>query len=151
MKSEKCFGGKQNKVHLTGMVAASAEGEKLPMFVIGKSVKPRCVTGVIHLPCRYRAQKKSWMDSSLFEEWVQEQDRKFEHQGRKIALIVDNCPTHPQISNLKAIHLVFLPTNSTSKTQPMDLGVIRATKAYYRQGCVKKFITQKSPYPTSLF
>ena len=119
------------------------------MFVIGKSVKPRCFTGVINLPCRYRAQKKSWMGSSLFEEWVREQDRKFERQGRKIALIVDNCPAHPQISNLKAIHLVFLPPNSTSKTQPMDQGVIRATKAYSRQGTVKKFIdavdNKKSP------
>ena len=74
----------------------------------------------LNLPCRYRAQKKSWMDSSLFEEWVREQDRKFERQGRKIALIVDNCPAHPQIANLKAIHLVFLPPHSTSKTQPMD-------------------------------
>ena len=140
MKAEKCIGGKNNKIRLTGLAAANAEGEKLPMFVIRKSVKPRCFTGIINLPCRYRAQKKSWMDSSLFEEWIREQDRKFERQGRKIALIVDNCPAHPQISNLKAIHLVFLPPNSTSKTQPMDQGVIRATKAYYRQGCVKKFI-----------
>ena len=140
LKSEKCIGGKHNKIRLTGLAAANAEGEKLPMFVIGKSVKPRCFTGVINLPCRHRAQKKSWMDSSLFEEWIREQDRKFERQGRKIALIVDNCLAHPQISNLKAIHLVFLPPNSTSKTQPMDQGVIRATKAYYRQGCVKKFI-----------
>ncbi|XP_068697244.1 tigger transposable element-derived protein 4-like [Montipora foliosa] len=68
LKSEKCIGGKHNKVHLTGMAAANAEGEKLPMFVIGKADKPRCFTGVINLPCRYRAQKKNWMDSSLFEE-----------------------------------------------------------------------------------
>ena len=107
LKSEKCIGGKHNKVCLTGMAAANAEGEKLPMFVIGKSVKPRCFTGVINLPCRYRAQKKSWMDSSSFEECVREQDRKFERQGRKIALIVDNSPAHQQIANLKAIHLVF--------------------------------------------
>ena len=32
---------KYSKAHLTGMAAASATGEKLPMFVIGKSVKPR--------------------------------------------------------------------------------------------------------------
>ena len=33
----KCSGGKNSKAHVTGMVAASATGEKLPMFVIGKS------------------------------------------------------------------------------------------------------------------
>ena len=47
LKSGRCIGGKHNKVHLTGMAAANAEGEKLPMFVIGKSVKPSCFTGVI--------------------------------------------------------------------------------------------------------
>ena len=40
LKGEKCSGGKYSKVRLTGMAAASASGEKLPMFVIGKSVKP---------------------------------------------------------------------------------------------------------------
>jgi len=39
--SGKCIGGKHNKIHLTGIAAANAEGENLPMFVIGKSVKPR--------------------------------------------------------------------------------------------------------------
>ena len=57
--SDKCIGGKHNKIRLTGMAAANAEREKLPMFVIGKSVKPRCFTGIINLPFRYRAQKKS--------------------------------------------------------------------------------------------
>ena len=41
LKGEKCSSGKYSKVRLTGMAAASATGEKLPMFVIGKSVKPR--------------------------------------------------------------------------------------------------------------
>jgi len=41
------------------MAAANAEGGKLPMFVTGKSVKPRCFTGEINLPYRYRAQKRA--------------------------------------------------------------------------------------------
>ncbi len=80
------------------------------------------------------------MDSTLFEEWVREQDRKFECEGRKVALIVDNCPAHPTISNLKAINLVFLPPNTTCKTQPMDQGVIRSIKAFYRGATVRKYI-----------
>ena len=65
-KSEKCTGGKHSKVRLTGLAAANAEGDKLPMFVIGKSAKPRCFSGVRTLPCRYRSQLKSWMDSMIF-------------------------------------------------------------------------------------
>ena len=72
------------------------------------------------------------MDSDLFEEWVREQDRKFECENRKILLIVDNCPAHPQIGGLKAIEMCFLPPNTTSITQPMDQGVIRSLKAKYR-------------------
>ena len=58
------------------------------------------------------------MDSNLFEEWVREQDRKFESEGRKLVLIIDNFSAHLHIDNLKAINLVFLPPNTTSKTQP---------------------------------
>ena len=46
LKSENCVGGKCSKVRLIGLAAASAAGEKLPMFVIGKSQKSRCFNGV---------------------------------------------------------------------------------------------------------
>ena len=137
MKGENCSGGKYSKVRLTGMAAASAAGEKLPMFVIGKSVKPRCFKHVKSLPCRYLAQPESWMSSFLFDEWVKELDRKFEKEHRKIVLIVDNCPAHPIIDGLKSIELVFLPPNTTSKTQPMDQGVIRSLKAKYCRNIIK--------------
>ena len=107
LKSEDCVGGKCSKVRLTGLPAASATGEKLPMFVIGKSKKLRRFNGVQNLPFRYRAQNKSWIDSQLFEEWVREQDRKFEREGRKVALVVDNCPAHLDVADLRAINLVF--------------------------------------------
>ena len=76
----------------------------------------------------------------LFEEWVRELDRKFVREGRKIALIVDNCPAHPHIEGLDTIQLVFLPPNTTSKTQPMDQGVIRSLKAHYRTLILQLFI-----------
>ena len=84
--------------------------------------------------------KKSWMDSDLFEEWVREQDRKFECENQKILLIVDNCPAHPQIGGLKAIEMCFLPPNTTSITQPMDQGDIRSLKAKYRSRMIQQII-----------
>ena len=42
LKNENCVGGKHSKLRLTGLAAANAVGEKLPLFVIGKSKKPRC-------------------------------------------------------------------------------------------------------------
>ena len=38
LRSEACTGGKHSKICLTGMAAANAMGDKILMFVIGKSV-----------------------------------------------------------------------------------------------------------------
>ena len=109
LKGEKCSGGKNSKIRLTGLAAANMIGEKLPMFVIGKSQKPRCFKHIKSLPCRYRAQKKSWMNSELFEEWVREQDEKFENEGRKVALIIDNCPLIQQLKISNQLLFTFYP------------------------------------------
>ena len=110
------------------------------MFVIGKLAKPRCFKNVKNLPCRYRSQNKSWIDGTLFTEWVWQLDNKFVAEGRKIALIIDNCPDHSRIDNLQAVELIFLPPNTTSKTQPMDQRVIRSLKAHYRAKVVNIYI-----------
>ena len=132
LKNENCVGGKHSKLRLTELTAANAVGERLPLFVIGKSKQPRCFKHIKHLPCRYRSRKKSWMDSILFEEWVCEVDRRFTKEGQKIVLLADNCPAHPSIFNLLSTELIFLPPSTTSKLQPMDQGVIRSLKAHYK-------------------
>ena len=121
----RCSGGKHSKVRLTGMAASNALDEKIPMFVIGKFASPRCFEHVHNIHCRCRSQKKAWMDGTLFEEWLHELDRKFKMQRRKVVMIVDNCPAHPEVSGLKAINLQFLPPDTTSCTQPVDQEIIR--------------------------
>ena len=65
------------------------------------------------------------MNGTLFEERLHELHNKFEMQSRKVVMVVDNCPAHPEVLGLKAINLQFLPPNITSCTQAMDQGVIR--------------------------
>lgn len=48
--------------------------------------------------------------------------------NRKVALIADICPVHPDVSGLMAIDLNFLHPNTTYVTQPMDQGVIQSLK-----------------------
>ena len=76
----------------------------------------------------------------ILKYYVRKLDKKFDAEGRKIVLIIDNCPAHPNVDNLKAIQLVFLPPNTTSKTQPMYQGVVRALKAFYRTNVVRRQI-----------
>ena len=66
------------------MAAASATGEKLKMFVIGNTKKPRCFRNVKQLPCRYRAQKKSWITGVLFEELVRNSTHLFEIKAERL-------------------------------------------------------------------
>ena len=73
----------ETQVRLTDL-AAGKYGERLPMFVIGKSVKPRCFKGVKNFPYQYRAQNKSWRSGEFFEDWVHEIGRKFAASQRNI-------------------------------------------------------------------
>ena len=99
LKREKCTEGKKSKVRVTKMVAPSATGEKLPIYIVSKSKNPRCFQDFKHLPCQCVAQKKNWMNSQIIEGWVRKLDQKFRVDERKIAIIIDNCPAHPSISN----------------------------------------------------
>ena len=105
-KGQKCSGGKISQVRLAGMAEGNAIREKLPMFVIGKFKTPRCFKHIKNLPCKYKSQKKSWIDSQIFEEWVRKLDRIFRMEGKKIALLIDNCPAHPSVPDLTNLELV---------------------------------------------
>ena len=59
-------------------------------------------------------------------------------QGRKV--LVDNAPLHILGEELSNIRVSFLPKNTTSVLQPLDMGVIRAFKAYYKPLFLKHLI-----------
>ena len=82
LKDEKCTGGKHSKIRLSDIAAANMNGDKLPRFVIGKWSKPKCFKHVKKLPHPYQWQKKSWMYSQIFEEWVRELDDQFEKEAQ---------------------------------------------------------------------
>ena len=68
VKKGKSSGGTHSKIRITDLAAANTVGSKLLMFAIGKAKKPRCFKfkKIKTLPCKYRAQKKSWMDGVFF-------------------------------------------------------------------------------------
>ncbi|XP_044590927.1 tigger transposable element-derived protein 4-like [Cotesia glomerata] len=106
-------------------------------MVIGKSKNPRCFKNIKKLPVTYKANKSAWMTSQLFEE-VRKWDAEL--KGRKILLLIDNCPAHPLISNLENIELVFFPPNTTSVLQPIDQSVIKSLKGHYRKKLLMELV-----------
>ena len=106
-KGQQCSGGKKSKERITVMVACNSNGsEKLPLFVIGKSIKPRCFKNVKTLPVEYTANKKAWMVVTMFTDWLLKSDKRFLREKRKVAIVIDNCPAHPDVK-LRAIKLIF--------------------------------------------
>ena len=141
-KDEKLSGVKKAKERLTALLTANMNGsDKRKHFVIGKSAKPRCFKGVKSLPVVHKANKNAWMTAQLFEDWLKDFDREMDKNNRKVCLLLDNCSAHyVDTSNLKATELVFLPPNTTSVIQPLDQGIIRNFKHYYRSSMLQKVI-----------
>ena len=115
---KQCKGSKYSKERLMVLLTTSLTGEKLKPFVIGKSAKPRCFKNinVNQLPVIYNSNKKAWMTTKLFKEWLEKLNKRFKDQNRKILLFLDNAEAHcsPQLSN---IQIKFLPANTTSLIQ----------------------------------
>lgn len=140
-KGEKCSGGKLSKERITLLVAANMTGTvKKQLVVIGKSKRPRCFKNIKTLPVQYENNQKAWMTSELFEKILHSWDAALRMKGKKILLLVDNCPAHPDLQSLRCIKLVFLPPNTTSVMQPLDQGVIRSLKVHFRKLLVLKMI-----------
>ena len=132
-KKTRVHGRKQLKQRVTLLFCANMDGsDKKKMLVIGHFNNPHCMGRGVRRPCPYRANKKAWMTSQMFEDYLRTWDRKLTTQRRRIALVIDNATCHPKLDDLVNIELVFLPPNTTSHTQPMDQGVIANFKRHYR-------------------
>ena len=84
----------------------------------------------------YQNNKKAWMLTTLFQEWLQEFDYQIsiKHNRQRVLLLLDNCTSHKLDSNLilENVEVYFLLPNTTSKLQPMDSGIIMSFKKHYR-------------------
>ena len=128
----------------------NAKGGKEKPIVVGKSANPRCLKGISDrstLPCQYFNQRKAWMESRILEKILSNLNRRLKTKNLRILLLMDNAPCQPEDLDEKftQINVVFLPANTTSLLQPLDLGIIQAFKLkYYRcllpvNRCVLKF------------
>ena len=96
-----------------------------------KPVEPQPKLRVLHL----RTQSKAWMDGVLFSDYL---ILYFSNVKNPTILIIDNCPGHVSKENLKLmdtfknIIFIFLPANSTSLFQAMDVGYNGLLKRFCR-------------------
>jgi hypothetical protein len=118
--------------------------EKLRPLVIGKAKNPRCFKNINidNLPVYWESSKKAWMTGYVFLQWIKKVNQVMKSQKRKMLLFLDNATSHSDSLKLSNVTLRFLPPKTTSKLQPLDLGIIRAFKARYRKHMLKHLIAK---------
>ena len=134
IRGDELLGGKKAMERITTLVCANMSGtEKRPLFIIGKSRQPRCFPrDPSRIPVDYGHSKNAWMTGEWFTKWLNKWDAELRCKRRRICLLVDNCSAHPSKIALTNIELKFLPPNTTSLIQPLDMGVIKNWKGHYR-------------------
>lgn len=126
-------GTKQSKDRVTVLLTCNATGsEKMRPLFIHKYENPRALRGISKntLPVNYYWNSKSWMQVSIWNEFLKKLDSRMRAQDRNILLLVDNAPTHALYENthLTNITIENLPPNTTAHLQPCDQGIINSFK-----------------------
>ena len=102
-------------------LCCNVSGEKLKPLVIGKARKPRAFSGVkvSRLPVTWRSSKKAWMNTAIFNEWLEQINRNMRQQKQKILLFMDNVSSYGGSDTLALSNITvkFLPANTTSHLQ----------------------------------
>ena len=141
-------GGKQAKQQLTWAFFVNAEGENEDPVVISTSVSPRCFKN-LQSPsrlynCSNLANSKAWMNTEIMTTIMSKLNRELKRNDKHILLFMDTVPCHQQTlsGQFSNITVQFLPKNTTSKSQPLDAGIIANWKVLYRKRMLRYVCSQ---------
>ena len=114
---------------LTVSLLANAAGDKEDPIVIWKVENARCFRSSVKssLPVKYFHQKKAWMTDEILDQVLTTFNYKMRHEKRSVSLFMGNAGCHPEDLKEKysSVRIIFLPPNTTSRLQPLDLGIIQ--------------------------
>jgi hypothetical protein len=98
-KGESSKGGKVAKERLRIMFCCSATGEKLKPLVIGNATRPRAfqqnIVAPDNLPMTWKHNKKAWMTTAVFEDWLNQLNETMKKKRRKILLTIQPAMLYP--------------------------------------------------------
>ena len=149
-KEETLKGSKKIKDKVTVLVTCNMTGiDKPDLLLIGISMRPRCFPrDLTQLPVCYAPSSNASMTEQIFTRHLSAWNSMLRFQKRNIALLLDNCSSHPADLQLSNIKLFFLPPNTSSTLQPLDMGVIKNLKCHYRAELNKRIVATLDADPT---
>ncbi|CEP63042.1 Pdc2p LALA0_S07e01112g [Lachancea lanzarotensis] len=142
----------QRKIEvLTVMLCANLDGsEKMNPLVIGKYENYRSFrshfandpsdgsspTSVGSRMARkfsltYHSNRKSWLTSNLFHDWLAWWDKRLVVDNRTICIVLDDSCSH-RIVNLRLKNIKLVYTSANSRFLPFNWGVLDEFKTHYR-------------------
>ena len=113
----------------------NAAGENWDPILIGRAKTPRNCGGDFfpNNGIKYHLSQNAWMTKEIFKKVIKQfHDILVE----PVALLLDNFSGHDLGEDWDEFPLIssfFLPPNTTSVTQPLDMGIIRSFKCNYRK------------------
>lgn len=137
------------KLHFTCVLAITADGGKLPPFLVFKRktipLKMKFVPGVI-----VRCNPKGWMDDALTQEWLRTvwHRRSGAALGKSSMLVWDSFRAHLTPSNKKLAaeiktNLNVIPGGLTGQLQPLDVSINKPFKDRMRQKWIEWMMADK--------
>lgn len=135
--SEKGGGAGGAKCTMTVVFFVSAAGVKERPVVILRPEDWRTVRRFDEsdMPVTCYHQREGWMSVEIVEAILTRLNTRLSHENRYILLLMDNIGCHPEYLQTKFsnIRVCLLPAVSTPKLQPLELGIIKNFKMYYRK------------------
>ena len=148
-KWKQCEG---DDLRMTVAFFVTAAGTKERPVLISKSENPVCLQKIDKtlLPVDYFSHKKAWMSGEIMKSVLTKLNHRLACNNRSIVLLLDNAGCHPKdlakmFSNIK---IFFLPAKTTSKLQPLGLGIIQNFKAHYRHLLLKYVFAKRDECDT---
>lgn len=127
LATQQTSGTKKDKARISAHFCCNADSsDKLPIWFIGKTAKPRCFraagVNIAALNCLWKSNGKAWMTSTIIIEWLHWFLRWIGRE-RRVLLVMDNFSAHTftvsqiqSIQPLQNITVCWLPPNSTTRT-----------------------------------
>ncbi|EGO30839.1 hypothetical protein SERLADRAFT_432479 [Serpula lacrymans var. lacrymans S7.9] len=136
LATKQMSGKKKEKFRISVGLACNADGsEKFEPIYIGKSRRPCCFKkqSPKQLGIYYRNNKKAWITTALFEEWMKHFNLKMRNKNRQVCLFVDGFSAHKLSYQPTNVRMEVFKANMTLFVQPCDAGIICCFKAGYRK------------------
>jgi len=126
-------GCKEDIKRITVMMSVNGDVSDTNIIIIGVAKKPRGTSPEFFANhnVRYFNNKTAWMTTDIFQTLLKEFDAKM---TAPTIILLDNFSGHTvdPFQDYNHIIPVFLPPKTTSRTQPLDAGIIATFKVKYR-------------------